>query len=143
MNSRAATKEDYSSLSEIWAQSVSATHTFLHPADFLEIQKNLSIYFEGVTVKVWVVDEEIIGFTGTSGEHLEMLFLSPKVFRKGFGRQIVERLIAHEGITSVDVNEQNTGAVSFYESLGFEMIARDALDGQGKAYPILHLKKID
>ena len=40
----------------------------------------------------------------------------------------------------VDVNEQNTQALHFYQNRGFEVIARDAIDGQGKAYPILHMQ---
>ncbi|MGM0123192.1 hypothetical protein IGI37_000558 [Enterococcus sp. AZ194] len=141
MNTRQAVKEDYPKLVEIWEQSVKQTHNFLTAADFFEIKENLLLYFLHVDLRIWIVEEEIIGFTGTSGEHLEMLFLSPTVFRRGYGRQIVEELIKSEGIISVDVNEQNPGAVAFYQSLGFQLLSRDETDGQGKAYPILHLKR--
>jgi putative acetyltransferase len=40
---------------------------------------------------------------------------------------------------TVDVNEQNTKAVGFYERIGFKRTGRSRLDGQGRPYPLLHL----
>ncbi|RDV12574.1 GNAT family N-acetyltransferase [Pontibacter diazotrophicus] len=40
----------------------------------------------------------------------------------------------------VDVNEQNTKAVEFYQKLGFETYERTAQDDQGKDYPLLRMK---
>ena len=39
-----------------------------------------------------------------------------------------------------DVNEQNLQAVGFYEHLGFVPIGRSERDGQGRAYPLIHLR---
>jgi putative acetyltransferase len=39
----------------------------------------------------------------------------------------------------VDVNEQNEQALGFYRHLGFEVVGRSPLDGQGKPYPLLHM----
>lgn len=44
------------------------------------------------------------------------------------------------GVRAVDVNEDNTQAVGFYERLGFVQVGRSELDGQGKPYPTLHMK---
>ncbi|MGY0625916.1 MAG: GNAT family N-acetyltransferase, partial [Paraglaciecola chathamensis] len=41
--------------------------------------------------------------------------------------------------TKVDVNEQNPKALGFYQRIGFKVVGRSELDGQGKPYPLLHL----
>ena len=47
--------------------------------------------------------------------------------------------IARLGATRVDVNEQNEPALGFYRHLGFAVVGRSALDGQGRPYPLLHM----
>jgi len=42
-------------------------------------------------------------------------------------------------VTKIDVNEKNTQAVDFYKHMGFSVVKKSALDGQGKSYPILHM----
>jgi putative acetyltransferase len=41
----------------------------------------------------------------------------------------------------VDVNEQNPEARGFYERLGFTVVARSELDGTGRPFPLLHLRR--
>lgn len=41
----------------------------------------------------------------------------------------------------VDVNDQNPGAVKFYEAMGFETIGRSAVDGDGRPFPLLHMRE--
>ncbi len=43
-------------------------------------------------------------------------------------------------MTKVDVNEQNPQAVGFYEHMGFRLVSKSELDGEGKPYPILHMQ---
>ena len=143
MDVRNAVKEDYEELIAIWEHAVRQSHAFLQESDLLEIKSNLPTYFTYVDLLVWSVDGKIIGFSGTKEKQLEMLFLSPTVFRKGYGRMILEELIHHKTIFFVDVNEQNEGAIAFYKTLGFHPISRDAIDSQGKPYPILHLSLIE
>ena len=54
---------------------------------------------------------------------------------------LVDRAIGSYGATKVDVNEQNDQATRFYLHKGFRIISRDALDGQGNPFPILHLTR--
>lgn len=55
------------------------------------------------------------------------------------GRLLVADAIHRLGATRVDVNEQNEQALGFYRRLGFEVVGRSALDGQGRPYPLLHM----
>jgi putative acetyltransferase len=48
--------------------------------------------------------------------------------------------IAEFGANEVDVNEQNPQGVAFYRHMGFEQVGRSELDGQGNAFPLLHMR---
>jgi GNAT superfamily N-acetyltransferase len=83
-----------------------------------------------------------IGFLGLAGDAIEALFLEPAHRRQGGGR----RLVAHAqalrgGALTVDVNEQNIAARSFYEALGFEVVGRSSLDPTGRPHPLLHMRR--
>lgn len=43
---------------------------------------------------------------------------------------------------TTDVNEQNLLALGFYEKMGFKRTARSSLDGQGRPYPIIHMRYV-
>ena len=55
----------------------------------------------------------------------------------------MEQVIIERGIRHVDVNEQNPQALGFYRHLGFEQVGRSPLDGQGRPFPLLHLRLAD
>lgn len=136
-----ADRSYYGKLAEIWAASVAATHSFL-PEDFIPTYKPLVVrdFFPAVQLFA-LVDEsgEIIGFSGNSDNQLEMLFVHPNYFGMGGGSLLLEHAVNEKGVTKVDVNEQNTGAVSFYLKKGFRVSSRSETDGQGNPFPILHL----
>ena len=87
----------------------------------------------------WYINDNLIGFSATNKHHLDMLFLDPNYFGKGYGTLILRHLITNYHITTVDVNEQNTSAFNFYTNHGFEISSRDMKDGMNLPYPILHL----
>jgi putative acetyltransferase len=56
------------------------------------------------------------------------------------------RLVAHAeslagGPLAVEVNADNRSARSFYEALGFSVVSRSPLDGAGRPFPILHMRR--
>ena len=69
-----------------------------------------------------------------------MLFIDPQYFNKGYGTQIVQTLIKDKKIQFVDVNKDNENAIQFYKKNGFIKYDESEQDGQGRDYPILHLK---
>jgi putative acetyltransferase len=69
-----------------------------------------------------------------------MLFISPNEQGHGIGSALCQYAIQQLGVTQVDVNEQNPRAREFYEKMGFSIVNRSELDGQGKPYPISHME---
>ena len=51
---------------------------------------------------------------GINDENLEMLFIDPKHFNKGYGTIILQSLIQEDKIQYVDVNKDNQHALKFY-----------------------------
>ncbi|WP_324047901.1 GNAT family N-acetyltransferase [Aeromonas caviae] len=137
----AAQKCDHPTLITIWEASVRASHHFLQEADIAALRPLiLEHYFDAVTLNCARVDNGVIvGFIGVAEGNIEMLFVAPAGMGQGVGRQLVAHAIANLGARRVDVNEQNEPALGFYRHLGFEVVGRSALDGQGKPYPLLHL----
>ena len=83
-----------------------------------------------------------VGFMGLAEDDISALFLEPSCRGQGGGR----RLVAHAqrlrgGSLTVDVNEQNPAARGFYEALGFVVVSRSPDDGDGRPFPLLHMRR--
>jgi len=132
---------EYPALVAIWRSAVRATHNFLEPADFDRIEGALATdYLPAVTLVVAERDGAAVGFAGVLDGSLEMLFVSDDARGGGVGSALLSEVIAAHGVTRVDVNEQNPGALGFYEHRGFRVTGRSPLDGDGRPYPIVHLE---
>ena len=130
-------------LQKVWEASVRATHHFLSEIDIVELRPQVE---EGLRYveELWVVYEDglaPIGFMGIQSRKIEMLFLHPDHFRKGLGRKLVLQAFEELEVEYVDVNEQNPSAKCFYERMGFEVFKRNELDSEGRAFPILEMKR--
>lgn len=126
---------------EVWEASVLATHDFLDPKDFEEIKKLVqTIDFNHFQVYCLLQEEEVLGFLGVAERKIEMLFLHPSITGRGWGKKMINFAIEELKADTVDVNEQNTGALAFYKKMGFKVISRSDQDDQGKDYPILKMK---
>lgn len=131
---------EYPRLLEIWESAVLHTHDFLRKEDFLYYKERLPSYFPHVAL--WGIEQDgcLAGFMGLAGENIEMLFVDNGFRRKGLGRQLVRHAVDELHATTVDVNEQNTQAVEFYQHIGFRVVSKSEQDSEGKPYPILHLR---
>ena len=134
-------KADHPKLLEIWEASVRATHDFLKEEDLQELKPLiLEQYFDAVDLRCARNSEgTILGFLGVHAENIEMLFISPRARGQGLGSLLVAYAIEQQAATKVDVNEQNKQAIGFYQRMGFSILGRSPLDGQGKPYPLLHM----
>lgn len=135
-------KKDYQILIEIWETSVRATHDFLKEEHIATLKPLiLEQYFDAVDLQCAKNESgKILGFCGVHDGNIEMLFISPDSRGTGVGTLLTNNAIENQGATKVDVNEQNTQAIGFYEGVGFNLVGRSPLDGQGKPYPLLHME---
>ena len=70
----------------------------------------------------------------------EGAFILPQWRGTGVGRALVAHALERHPMLTTEVNEQNGQAVGFYERLGFVPTGRSERDGQGRAYPLIHLR---
>lgn len=131
-------------LKKVWEASVRATHHFLSESDIAELKPQAEVGLRYIDI-LWVVcqkdTQEPVGFMGIQDRKIEMLFLHPAHFRKGLGRKLVQQAFDELDVEYVDVNEQNPEAKRFYERMGFEVFKRNELDSEGRAFPILEMKR--
>ncbi|WP_339461262.1 GNAT family N-acetyltransferase [Pseudomonas sp. EA_105y_Pfl2_R69] len=130
-------------LLEVWEAAVRATHDFLEEHD-IQLLKPLLIeqYFPQVQLScIRGEDGKITGFLGYAEGKVEMLFVDPLEHGTGIGRTLLNDAVVRLGATQVDVNEQNPKALGFYLSQGFVVEGRSPLDGGGRPFPILHLRR--
>ena len=131
---------DYLRLVEIWESAVSATHDFLKEEDFRYYKQQLPTYFQYVNLYGWEKDGRLVGFMGIAEGNLEMLFVDNDYRGIGVGKELITYAIDNLEVTKVNVNEQNVQALGFYKHIGFQVYERSELDGEGKEYPILHMR---
>jgi putative acetyltransferase len=130
----------YDPLRAVWAASVQATHTFLHPCYHHQMYDAFPGYLPHVSIyAAWAPDGSIAGFSGIAADKVEMLFVHHQYFGCGVGYSLLHHAVTEMYANSVDVNEQNTQATQFYLRYGFRIVGRSATDAAGKPYPILHL----
>ncbi|WP_300042249.1 acetyltransferase [uncultured Paracoccus sp.] len=138
---RPSTDRDLPRVMEIWRRAVDATHHFLAPVDKSAIEAELIKFFPQVSLQLAVdVAGEPQGFMFLHDGHLEALFIDPDQHGMGIGKALISRAIAAHPELTTDVNEQNPEALGFYEHIGFARTGRSSHDGQGRPYPIIHLR---
>jgi putative acetyltransferase len=138
---RKSTLTDGARIMEIWRRAVDATHHFLSPEDRRHIEAEVAAFLPRAPLDL-ALDEtgRAIGLMLLDGSHMEALFIDPDFRGTGVGRALVEDAVKRYPDLSTDVNEQNLQAIGFYERLGFERCGRSAVDGQGRPYPLIHLR---
>ncbi len=128
-------------LTTLWEASVRATHHFLTEDDIHKLTLFVKTGLSCIeTLVVASENHKPIAFMGIEARKVEMLFVSPDYFGKGVGRQMAELAISQYEVQYVDVNEQNSQAIGFYEHIGFEVFERTESDEQGNPFPILKMK---
>ncbi|MDR6626961.1 acetyltransferase [Caulobacter segnis] len=126
---------------EIWAAAVDATHDFLSSEDCAAIGREVEDFLPSAPLMLAVDDRDRpLGFMLVNDSHMEALFIDPEHRGAGIGAILIEYALAVHPILTTDVNEQNAQAVGFYEHMGFERTGWSATDGQGRAYPLIHLR---
>jgi len=141
---RRARPDDRDDLFDIWLRSVKATHAFVTDEDIDALTGPTRAYLAADEPELWVLadaSDAPIGFMGLDGGDVESLFLAPEVHRRGGGRRLIAHAAELRGELTVTVNEQNNGAVRFYEASGFVVEGRSDVDDAGRPFPILFMRR--
>lgn len=126
---------------EIWRGAVDATHDFLSPNDRIAIDEMVCGFLPAAPLWLAVdANDRPIAFMLIDDGHMEALFVDPEVRGQGVGAALVRHGLSRQPTITTDVNEQNGQAVGFYERIGFRRTGRSSLDGQGRPYPLIHLR---
>jgi putative acetyltransferase len=143
MRIRRSRRDEVPRLLDLWRASVRATHDFLAPADFVELEHLVATRYLPEAELLLAVDaaDRPLAFMGLTGSHLDSLFVDPACRGGGLGRALVGHAASLHPRLTVDVNEQNAQAVGFYAHLGFRRIGRSDTDDAGRPYPLLHLQR--
>lgn len=139
---RKATLDDRPALLEIWERSVRATHHFLAEKDIQELR--VLVRDQALAnLDLWVLTHQDVpaGFMGMDGNHIEALFVDPSHHRKGYGSLLLHHAESMHAELLLSVNEQNPAARHFYEQMGFTIVERSEVDGQGRPFPLLHMRR--
>ncbi|KAA3436408.1 GNAT family N-acetyltransferase [Rufibacter hautae] len=137
-----ATPAEYPELVAVWEASVRATHPFV-TEDEIAFFRPIILHDYLKMMKLTCARNShgaILGFAGVMAGKLEMLFLHPMARGRGIGTALLQHVIRHQGVTKVDVNEENEQALGFYQHHGFKVTKRSELDAMGKPHPILYLE---
>ena len=137
----ASTNTDWPRMAEIWESAVRATHDYLSAEDSEYYKARIMTYFGQVNSYLYKTTDGITaGFIGIADGNIEMLFVDNDFRGKGIGSQLVAFAVEELGANKVDVNEQNHLATGFYIRMGFRIVGRSPQDGDGKDYPLLHMR---
>ncbi|MBE7734178.1 acetyltransferase [Devosia faecipullorum] len=138
---RTSTNQDLARVLDIWRSAVDATHDFLAREDRVAIEAEVVSFFPHVNF-VLASDEADVpqGFMFLHDGHLEALFVAPEKHGLGIGKLLIGSALRDNPGLTTDVNEQNQSALGFYEHQGFERTGRSPVDGQGRPYPLIHLR---
>jgi len=129
----------------LWERAVRATHLFLREEDIVALRPLVAAELASHTFDWWVLElasHGPIAFLGLTSGVIEALFVDPDYHRGGAGAALVDHAQSlNPGSLSVDVNEDNPRAIAFYRALGFALVGRSDMDGGGRPFPILHLRR--
>lgn len=125
----------------LWNSSVRKTHTFLQEEDIVKLYPFVKDGLRQVEHLILLKEDgKSLGFIGIQDHKIEMLFIDPNHFKRGYGKKLVAYGMKHFDVNEVSVNEDNPGAKAFYERMGFKVYARHEEDEQGMPFPILDMK---
>lgn len=138
---RPSSPADVDRVVEIWCLAVDATHGFLQAEDRIALEHEVRTFFATVPLTLAVdASDSPLGFMLVQDGNMDALFIDPNYHRQGIGKALVAEALRLSPQLTTDVNEQNAQAAAFYLHLGFVPTGRSETDGQGRPYPLIHLR---
>ena len=125
-------KADIDRVADIWLDANLKAHSFI-PAQYWK--SNFELVKEALPqaeVYVYENENEIQGFVGLSGEHIEGIFVSGEKQSQGIGKLLLDHVKDRKPRLLLNVYKQNTRAMSFYQREGFEIQYEGLDDATGE-----------
>lgn len=139
---RPARDDDHEALLRVWRGAVEATHDFLTPADIDWYERAVAEYLPQMSdLRVADEDGAPAGFIAQEDGEIQMLFVDPSRHGSGIGSALLAAVATGHPVLRVDVNEANPSGRAFYAARGFVQVGRSELDGEGRPFPLLHLRR--
>ncbi|USA54133.1 N-acetyltransferase [Acinetobacter sp. C32I] len=122
INIRQANIHDFKELTEIWFNASVKAHDFI-PESYWENNKvNMQDTYLPMS-EVYLLENKnnIYGFIALVGNRIAALFVAPEQQGKGLGKLLINHVKSIRDNLELNVYQQNTNSVKFYDSVGFEI----------------------
>lgn len=121
--------EDTDALITIWDNAEPLAHPFLSDEVRDQVRRDMrEIYLPNAETWVLENDGAPVGFISMIGTEIGGLFLDPSEQGKGWGRQMVDHIVASKGPLTVEVFKDNKIGLPFYERYGFVVIGEGVFE---------------
>lgn len=112
---------DIDGIMDIWLNANLAVHSFI-PAEYWKGNfESVKEMLPQAEVYVYENGGEIQGFLGLSGNFIEGIFVSEKMWSHGIGKCLLDYVKAKKSELQLNVYRKNKRAIRFYEREGFEI----------------------
>ena len=140
---RKSRPEDLPCLFDVWRTAVRDTHDFVAEDDHKAIAVLVrDQYLPSADLDVAVDGSDVpLAFMGMTNDEIDSLFVHADARGRGVGRMLVELAFTRAQVVFTEVNEQNEQGVGFWKHMGFSEIGRKEVDGQGRPYPLLRMRR--
>jgi putative acetyltransferase len=121
--------EDTDALITIWDNAEPLAHPFLSDKVRDQIRRDMrEIYLPNAETRVSENDGAPVGFVAMIGTEIGGLFLAPSEQGKGWGRQMLDHIVASKGPLTVEVFKDNKIDLPFYERYDFVVIGEGVFE---------------
>lgn len=111
---------DLDKIMEIWLEGNLQVHGFIDGEYWRKNLESVRSVLPNAEVYVYEEAGEIHGFIGMDADYIAGLFVKKECRGQGIGRQLIDTVKRKKRL-SLHVYERNTGAVAFYQAMGFRV----------------------
>ncbi|WP_417449195.1 GNAT family N-acetyltransferase [Kordiimonas sp.] len=139
--------DDTNAVLRVWYEANKLAHPFLSEDFLAEVRlKVRDIYLPNTESHVVEQHGEVVGFISLishpdSIPEVGAIFIEPAFIGKGFGRMLMDHVVADHPRLCLDVFAENTIGRRFYDRYGFKEVRRYAFEATGDTVVTLKLGK--
>lgn len=120
-------KQDIDRIMEVWLDTNISAHKFIESEYWKSNYDAVKAIMPSATIYVYEENTTIQGFIGLMDSYIAGIFVSQKFQSKGIGKALLDYAKDKKDALSLNVYQENDGAVRFYLREGFA-IANEQMD---------------